>query len=241
VPKTHSHEPRAPTRQPVSSALTTALFGTAAACLPLAVWTLLTWHRPGAAYLLVGAALYLVATIFVTIAFNVPRNNALAVATPSSADAGRRWTDFVTTWTTWNRVRTVAALVAAALLTIGFCMSRARESGEAAPTNTIIILFVDEAAVADARCQLAQINIARMRAPLSDPIMADFVANLKPINEIADASPGFVWRFKAIRQSVVDSGHDGVVERVDVKMNPESVQPGPGETVNRLACCGIDS
>jgi hypothetical protein len=50
--------------------------------------------------------------------------------------------------------------------------------------------------VADARCQLAQINIARMRAPLSDPVMADFVANLKPINELADTSPGFVWRFQ---------------------------------------------
>jgi hypothetical protein len=50
--------------------------------------------------------------------------------------------------------------------------------------------------VADARYQLAQINIARMRALLIDPIMADFVANLKPINELADTSPGFVWRLQ---------------------------------------------
>ena len=26
--------------------------------------------------------------------------------------------------------------------------------------------------------------------------MADFVANLKPINELADIAPGFVWRFQ---------------------------------------------
>lgn len=48
----------------------------------------------------------------------------------------------------------------------------------------------------DSRYRLAQINIARMLAPLTDPVMADFVANLPTINAIADASPGFVWRFQ---------------------------------------------
>ena len=47
-----------------------------------------------------------------------------------------------------------------------------------------------------ARYQLAQINIARMRAPLTDPIMAAFVENLKPVNALAETSPGFVWRFQ---------------------------------------------
>jgi hypothetical protein len=44
---------------------------------------------------------------------------------------------------------------------------------------------------------LAQINIARMRAPLDDPMMAEFVANLASINALADASPGFVWRLQS--------------------------------------------
>lgn len=44
---------------------------------------------------------------------------------------------------------------------------------------------------------LAQINIARMLAPVDDPIMADFVAQLPPINAIADQSPGFVWRLQS--------------------------------------------
>jgi len=43
--------------------------------------------------------------------------------------------------------------------------------------------------------QLAQINIARMLAPLDSPIMADFVANLDRINSLADQSEGFVWRY----------------------------------------------
>lgn len=44
--------------------------------------------------------------------------------------------------------------------------------------------------------RLAQINIARMRAPLSDPLMADFVSQLQTINALADNSPGFVWRLQ---------------------------------------------
>ena len=43
---------------------------------------------------------------------------------------------------------------------------------------------------------LAQVNVARIVAPLTEPLMADFVANLEPINALADTSPGFVWRFK---------------------------------------------
>lgn len=44
---------------------------------------------------------------------------------------------------------------------------------------------------------IAQINIARMLAPIEDPLMQDFVAQLPPINAIADESPGFVWRLQS--------------------------------------------
>ena len=43
---------------------------------------------------------------------------------------------------------------------------------------------------------LAQLNIARMLAPIDSPVMSDFVANLDRINRIAENSPGFVWRLK---------------------------------------------
>ena len=46
------------------------------------------------------------------------------------------------------------------------------------------------------RSHLAQVNVARLAAPLDSPQLAEFVANLQPINEIADASPGFVWRLQ---------------------------------------------
>ncbi|NAS26225.1 DUF3291 domain-containing protein [Herbidospora sp. NEAU-GS84] len=41
---------------------------------------------------------------------------------------------------------------------------------------------------------LAQFNVAHMRAPVDDPLLAEFVAALEPVNTLADAAPGFVWR-----------------------------------------------
>ena len=41
---------------------------------------------------------------------------------------------------------------------------------------------------------LAQINTARLRAPLQDPSMSEFVDGVKLMNDLADRSPGFVWR-----------------------------------------------
>ncbi|THV28467.1 DUF3291 domain-containing protein [Glycomyces paridis] len=42
--------------------------------------------------------------------------------------------------------------------------------------------------------ELAQVNIARMRAPLDSPVMKDFVGGLDEVNAAAEASEGFVWR-----------------------------------------------
>lgn len=43
---------------------------------------------------------------------------------------------------------------------------------------------------------LAQLNIARLLAPIDSPQLADFVAALEPVNALADAAPGFVWRLQ---------------------------------------------
>jgi heme-degrading monooxygenase HmoA len=43
---------------------------------------------------------------------------------------------------------------------------------------------------------LAQYNIARSRAPLSDPLLAGFVAAIERVNAAAEQAPGFVWRLK---------------------------------------------
>ncbi len=57
--------------------------------------------------------------------------------------------------------------------------------------------------------QLAQINIGRTTAALEDPALAEFMAALDPINALADASPGFVWRLQD------DSGHATYIRAFD--------------------------
>ncbi len=44
--------------------------------------------------------------------------------------------------------------------------------------------------------ELAQVNVARLVAPLDDPVLADFVAALEPVNAAADRAAGFVWRLQ---------------------------------------------
>lgn len=43
---------------------------------------------------------------------------------------------------------------------------------------------------------IAQLNIARLLAPIDSPQLSDFVANLDRINALAEESPGFVWRLQ---------------------------------------------
>ena len=96
----------------------TAFLGTGIACIILAIFSLLKWHQPSAAYLIVGSLLYLIGTVLVTLIFNVPLNDALAIVKPSSLEGATLWTRYLTNWTFWNHIRTIAALGAATLLAI---------------------------------------------------------------------------------------------------------------------------
>jgi hypothetical protein len=44
--------------------------------------------------------------------------------------------------------------------------------------------------------ELAQVNVAIAKGPMDSQVMAGFVAALEPINAVADAAPGFVWRLQ---------------------------------------------
>ena len=96
--------------------------GTAATCTALAVSALVRWHQPGAAFLLAGSLLYLAGTFLVTMVFNVPRNDALAAVDPASAEGARVWAGYLSRWTAWNHVRTLAALAAASALTLALTL-----------------------------------------------------------------------------------------------------------------------
>lgn len=92
--------------------------GTAVTCILLVIASLLKWHQSSSLYVLVGSLFYLIGTVLVTIACNVPLNDALAIVKPDSPDGAALWTRYLTNWTFWNHVRAIAALVATASLSI---------------------------------------------------------------------------------------------------------------------------
>jgi hypothetical protein len=92
---------------------------------------------------------------------------------------------------------------------------------------------------------LAQVNIARLLEPLDSPRLADFVAALGPVNALADAAPGFVWRLQtedgdatSIRAFEWDQGDSaGVIVNMSVWESVEAlaafVYSGPHVAVLR--------
>ncbi|MGH2919278.1 MAG: DUF1772 domain-containing protein [Solirubrobacteraceae bacterium] len=107
----------------VTPAFMIALFGTALACVGLGIWAVLALDQRPAEWVLAGAALYLLGTIAVTIAANVPLNDALAAVNAHGGDAATRWSSYLTDWTLWNHVRAVAALGASGLLAVALHVS----------------------------------------------------------------------------------------------------------------------
>ena len=91
-------------------------FGTALLSLA-ALWIALANGR-SVGLVVAGACLYLVGTILVTILCNVPRNDALAKISEPDSGSVAAWRDYVSSWTIWNHVRTVAAIAAAVCFAI---------------------------------------------------------------------------------------------------------------------------
>jgi uncharacterized membrane protein len=78
-------------------------------------------RQPGSGWLLAGAIFGVLGAI-ITMAFNVPLNNHLDTVDPSGlslADGAREWQAYFSTWTAWNHVRTLTAIVAPVLMLIG--------------------------------------------------------------------------------------------------------------------------
>ena len=74
---------------------------------------------------------------------------------------------------------------------------------------------------------LAEVNVARARAALDDPSMADFVAALDGLNRLADESPGFIWRLTAgdgqASSYVRVAGDDRLIVNLSVWSSVESL------------------
>ena len=65
-----------------------------------------------------GGATYLLGSIVVTIAFNVPLNNRLAAVDPQSEEGAKMWEIYLLRWTRWNHVRSIATIISTLLLIV---------------------------------------------------------------------------------------------------------------------------
>jgi len=64
---------------------------------------------------------------------------------------------------------------------------------------------------------LAQMNYARLLAPMEEEQMKEFALAMDPINQLAKSTPGFVWSF--------DNDDDGQRDAVDLLRNDPLIQP----------------
>ncbi|WEX09117.1 anthrone oxygenase family protein [Chelativorans sp. AA-79] len=87
-------------------------FGTTLAAAALVFLALFRLGEPGAIATLAGGVMYVLGMFVVTIAFNVPLNDALARVDTVSAQAADVWARFLQDWTFWNHVRTISSAAA---------------------------------------------------------------------------------------------------------------------------------
>jgi hypothetical protein len=90
----------------------------------------------------------------------------------------------------------------------------------------------------DTGWDVAQLNIGMPVAPVESEALADFMAALDPINAIADASRGFVWRLQT------DAGNATAVhcfddERLIVNLSVWESLESLGDFVYRSAHVGV--
>jgi uncharacterized membrane protein len=93
------------------------LFGTALASIVLGVASLSRLDTAAGGWRLAGAVAYMV-PIVLTIAYHVPRNDALAAVSAEAPEAARLWATYLREWTSWNHLRTLGAIAAAVAFTV---------------------------------------------------------------------------------------------------------------------------
>ena len=96
-----------------------AFIGTAVISVLVAGLAVTGWAMPSAPFLLAGALLYLVGTFLVTGLGNVPLNDQLAAVSATDPEAISVWKHYLDRWTLLNTIRTVAAIAAVLMFTLG--------------------------------------------------------------------------------------------------------------------------
>ena len=103
----------------LSPSFLAAFMGTAATSLLVALLAVAVWETPSAPWLVTGALLYLTGTFLLTGLGNVPLNNRLAAVQSNDPAEIEVWERYLDRWTLLNSARTVAAICAALMFTVG--------------------------------------------------------------------------------------------------------------------------
>jgi uncharacterized membrane protein len=96
--------------------------GTGALAVIAAAIALLHWDGIGSACIVLGAAVYGLGSILVTVRGNVPLNNALMRVGDVDALGEATWRSYVRDWMKWNHIRTAACFAAMALFTVALAL-----------------------------------------------------------------------------------------------------------------------
>jgi uncharacterized membrane protein len=108
-----------------------SFFGALALTVATVLLYLPSWRAPAAKLVILALVAYAIGGFGVTMAINVPMNNALAGVDPAGAsDLGAARRAYEGPWVSWNRVRTAASTAAFALL-LGAVYAEGRRSAGA--------------------------------------------------------------------------------------------------------------
>jgi len=111
IPKPHGISAMQSINQTILNPLFGIVFGgTALACLVLAITSFFRLGTVSANLVLAASLLYLIGVILITMVYNVPLNDALAVVDPNSAVGADVWRTYLDRWLPWNHVRTIASI-----------------------------------------------------------------------------------------------------------------------------------
>lgn len=100
-----------------------AFIGTALLSIGILLLVLVNQSHPATKFFVGGATFYFVGTFLVTMFGNVPLNDQLAAVSATNPASTTFWEHYMDRWTMWNHVRTVAAMVAALLFSLGLVQS----------------------------------------------------------------------------------------------------------------------
>ena len=102
----------------VKSAFLPSFFASTLVCAALTVRASLDMAAPGAPWMMVGAALYVVGMFGVTLVGNVPLNNTLEATPADGPEAKAIWAIYMRQWTRWNHVRTLSCTASLVFLVL---------------------------------------------------------------------------------------------------------------------------